>query len=150
MSAAKKQQELKAETVAVYSILPHELIVQWTEKVTNGSSFTMINHQLTLRSGDNDVDKELWVKAQERSSVKKRLEEGYIQEGRIIKAPRVMRDRVWQGERDEQGNPLLTPAGTDWINQLSPKASSVTDSKVQRLRGGGVFILSDSELAGLR
>lgn len=139
-----------ADTVAVYSILPHELIVQWTEKLTNGDSFTMVNRELMIRSGDNDLDAALWTKAKERSSVKRRLEDGYLNEGRIIKAPRVMRDRVWTGERNEQGQPILTPAGTDWTAQLSPKAQSVTDNKVNALRGGGVFILSDAELAGLR
>lgn len=139
-----------ADTVAVYSILPHELIVQWTEKLTNGDSFTMVNHELMIRSGDNDLDAALWAKAKQRSSVKRRLEDGYLNEGRIIKAPRVMRDRVWTGERNEQGQPILTPAGTDWTAQLSPKAQSVTDNKVNTLRGGGVFILSDAELAGLR
>jgi len=138
------------DTVAVYSILPHEYIVQWTEKLTNGDSFTMVNRELMIRSGDNDLDAALWAKAKERSSVKRRIEDGYLNEGRIIKAPRVMRDRVWTGERNEQGQPILTPAGTDWTAQLSPKAQSVTDNKVNALRGGGVFILSDQELAGLR
>jgi hypothetical protein len=139
-----------ADTVAVYSILPHELIVQWVEKLTHGDSFTMVNRELMIRSGDNDLDAALWAKAKERSSVKRRLEDGYLSEGRIIKAPRVMRDRVWTGERNEQGQPILTPAGTDWTAQLSPKAQSVTDNKVNALRGSGVFILSDQELAGLR
>lgn len=139
-----------ADTVAVYSILPHEYIVHWPEKIKNGDGHTMVMHELMIRSGDNDLDAALWAKAKERSSVKRRLEDGYLNEGRIIKAPRVMRDRVWTGERNEHGQPLLTPAGTDWTAQLSPKAQSVTDNKVQQLRGGGVFILSDSELAGLR
>lgn len=150
MSAAK-QQKLSAETVPVYSILPHEYIVQWQEKVPHeGKGFTMVTHEIVLRSGDNDVDAKLWAKAKARRSVQARLEDGYLNEGRIIKAPRVMRDRVWTGERNEQGQPILTPAGTDWTAQLSPKAQSVTDNKVQQLRGGGVFILSDTELAGLR
>lgn len=137
------------ETVRVWSVLPHELHVKLYEVKGKGAGKTVVEHSVTIQSGDNQIDPKLWAEAKKRQSVISRIESGHVGEGLFMDQPPLTRDTLWAGERDAEGRFILTPPGTKWTRRLCPKAQSVTDANAKaRAARMGIEIIDPAQLAG--
>lgn len=138
-------------TVPVYSICPHEVVLM--VPVVSGQVGEPGRHaqmkRVVIMTGDNEIPREVWEACKQRKGIVKKLSDGWLNEGHIIQAPAILRDEVWTGERDGDGVPILTPAGTRWTKRLSPKAIEADRRAAGRLNGQRARILTSAEVASL-
>lgn len=138
-------------TVPVYSICPHEVVLM--VPVVSGKvgepGRTAQMQRVVIMTGDNEIPREVWEACKQRKGIAKKLSDGWLNEGHIIAAPAILRDEVWTGERDSNGTPILTPAGTRWTKRLAPKAIEADRRAAGRLDGRRARILTNDEVARL-